>query len=142
MTVTATRVGTLPGLAQVSGRAWVAVPTDTGSGLAAPPGGSGTTQLAVTARAVAGRAKLQVVVSTQCRAQFHFQVQRQVLTTAHQGSDEPAALVSWRTLGASYTTRGTGHGRTINLPAGTYRAVVGATCGYSAVVTDPVRLRK
>jgi len=50
--------------------------------------------------------------------------------------------VTWKKLEPRYGIAGTSKAKTVNLPKGTYRAVVRGKCGYLTTTTDSVRLKR
>lgn len=94
------------------------------------------------ATAASTASKLNVQVFGKCAAQYKFVVHRARTRTVQQGSDEPTTKTTWKQVGGSHKTKGQAQSATINLPKGTYRAVVSARCGNSRITTNSVTLRK
>ena len=66
---------------------------------------------------------------------------KRIVTTSPRGSDEPVVTVRWKKLHTKYRTIGKSKARTVNLPKGTYRAVVYGKCGFVTTTTEAVRLK-
>lgn len=83
--------------------------------------------------AVRRDSRIRLTVSTQCRDQFRFRLQK---LKVRQG------VPTWRNVGKWHKTKGVAHRRVLNKGKGTYRAVVAAACGYDPTTTTGVTLRR
>jgi hypothetical protein len=98
--------------------------------------------LATRVSAVSNKSLVKVQVLTTCPGQFSFRMYKRTVTSTPRGSDEPLVTVTWKRLDTKYRTAGTSKARTVNLPKGTYRAVVHGKCGYRTTTTDSVLLKR
>lgn len=94
------------------------------------------------ATAVSSGSKFKLQVLASCTSQFTFTLEKRHKKTVYQGSDEPVVTITWKKRKGSYKTSGASHTRTVNLPKGTYRAVVSGNCGYLGATSDPVSLKR
>jgi hypothetical protein len=84
----------------------------------------------------------KVKVTPFCSAQYKFRVQKRIVTRTG-GSDDPVTTVTWRTLPKTYKTTGKKTStKDINLPRGTYRAVVRGACGYAGGTSNTATLKR
>lgn len=108
-----------------------------------PPPPPGPQSLSVLASSASSRSKFKLtVLTTGCTGPFKFRVQRKKVSSAQAGSDETPPTVTWKYLKGSYKTSTKTNSKTINLPKGTYRAVVDGRCGYLGVTSNEVKLKR
>ncbi|MGV1003854.1 MAG: hypothetical protein ACOYEV_03590 [Candidatus Nanopelagicales bacterium] len=86
--------------------------------------------------------KITVTIKAKCK--FPVTIQKRKVAWGPGGSDDPNVIVTWHKYGKKgYAKKGKTSVFTKKVTtAGTYRAVIGAGCGYGEVITEPFTVGK